>query len=117
MRIRALALCYMACMAASLCLALLEHQQFTSIGSVQSFPIQMYQRVIGTLDGRSCPSYPVCSQYARQAIQKHGLLLGSWWMLDRMIHEADDVYSQHTIVVDGVVRTDDRLQRNDFWWH
>ncbi|MDQ6953248.1 MAG: membrane protein insertion efficiency factor YidD [Mariprofundaceae bacterium] len=81
----------------------------------QTFPIRFYQQVLGSWDGRSCPSYPVCSVYARQAFQTHEPLIASWLMLDRLIHEADDVHHHHTIDFEGETRLNDSLQRNDFW--
>jgi len=81
----------------------------------QSFPIHIYQQLWGAVDGRSCPSYPVCSVYAHQAFQTHSWLIASWLTLDRLIHEADDVYGHHTLVFEGETRLDDALQRNDFW--
>lgn len=83
--------------------------------SPEKFPLYFYQRIVGDLDGRSCPSYPVCSFYARQAVEKHGLLLGSWLILDRLIHEADDVRVGPRVIVDGRQRLHDPLTRNDFW--
>jgi len=78
-------------------------------------PLAMYQRWLGHLDGRPCPSYPVCSLYAKQALDMHGPLLGSWLMLDRLIHEADDVRrGPWVMAVDGQ-RLYDPLNRNDFW--
>jgi len=78
-------------------------------------PLAMYQRWLGHLDGRPCPSYPVCSLYAKQALDMHGPLLGSWLMLDRLIHEADDVRrGPWVMAVDGQ-RLYDPLHRNDFW--
>jgi len=79
------------------------------------FPLLFYQRIITGLDGRQCPSYPVCSLYASQAIDKHGLLLGSWFMLDRLIHEADDLRLGSWIMIDGQKRLNDSLMRNDYW--
>jgi len=79
------------------------------------FPFYFYQSFVGNLDGRSCPSYPVCSLYARRAVAKHGLLLGSWFILDRLIHEADDVRLGPGIVIDGEKKLYDPLERNDFW--
>jgi len=83
----------------------------------QGFMINFYQHVLGHLDGRACPSYPVCSVYARQAIQKHGAIWGSWLTMDRLIHEADDVKSGSTIMFEGELRLYDPLSRNDFWLH
>lgn len=78
-------------------------------------PLYMYQQVFAPFDGRTCPSFPVCSLYARQAFAAHGLLIGSWLMLDRLIHEADDVHlGQWLLAVDGK-RLYDPLKRNDFW--
>ena len=79
------------------------------------FPLHFYQHVLGDLDGRSCPSYPVCSLYARQAIAEYGWLVGSWLMIDRLIHEADDLDTGHFIVYQGKNRLYDPLQRNSFW--
>jgi len=79
-------------------------------------PLYLYQRMVGHLDGRPCPSFPVCSLYAKQALTLHGPLWGSWLMLDRLIHEADDVRrGPWTVAVDGK-RLYDPLSRNDFWF-
>jgi len=81
----------------------------------QTFGIHFYQHILGQIDGRSCPSYPVCSAYAREALQQHGWLVGSWLAMDRLIHEFDDLQSNHTIIVEGEKRLYDPLSRNDFW--
>ena len=78
-------------------------------------PAAFWQAFVGRVDGRSCPSYPVCSAYAREAIRRHGLLVGSWLALDRLIHEAGELADGPRIRVDGVLRVYDPLQRNDFW--
>ncbi|MDQ7057821.1 MAG: membrane protein insertion efficiency factor YidD [Ghiorsea sp.] len=65
--------------------------------------------------GESCPAYPVCSAYAREAIKEHGALLGSWLMIDRLIHEIDDVNLGPWIMWQGEKRLYDPLKRNDFW--
>ncbi len=85
------------------------------VSTPQTFPVYFYQHVIGELDGRSCPSYPVCSVYARQAVGEYGLLLGSWLALDRLIHEADDVRRGPWLVYEGERRLNDSLQRNTSW--
>lgn len=78
-------------------------------------PLYIYQQLIGPHDGRSCPSWPVCSLYARQAIAAHGVLLGSWLMLDRLIHEADDLRRGPWLLANDGERLYDPLARNDFW--
>jgi len=87
--------------------------------SPQSFPITAYQKIIGTKDGIACHSYPVCTVYARHSFEKYGLLFGSWLMIDRLIHEGDDLAgvegNKNVIMVEGVARSYDPLSRNAGW--
>jgi len=85
------------------------------VSTPQGFSIHFYQHVLGHLDGRACPSYPVCSAYAREAIAKHGALVGSWLMIDRLIHEIDDLDRGPWINWHGEKRLYDPLEHNDFW--
>jgi putative component of membrane protein insertase Oxa1/YidC/SpoIIIJ protein YidD len=100
---------------ASLAVAMLWQSFTVQAVTPKGIAIHFYQHVLRQLDGRSCPSYPVCSVYARQAINQYGLLLGSWLALDRLIHENDDL--QHGIwhEFEGEKRLYDPLSRNDFW--
>jgi len=79
------------------------------------FMIHFYQHVIGQMDGRSCPSYPVCSLYAQQAVSQYGLLTGTWLALDRLIHESDDLQRGPWLTYNGVRRLYDPLSRNTGW--
>jgi len=106
---------YLALATASLALAMLWQSLLLPATTTQTLPIFFYQHLIGSLDGRSCPSYPVCSVYTHQAMQHYGLLLGSWLMLDRLIHEGDDLQRGPWIIVDGKMRLHDPLERNAFW--
>jgi len=83
--------------------------------TMQGLVAGWYPRLIGERDGRSCPSYPVCSLYARQAVMRHGLLLGSWIALDRLIHEGGDLVRGPFVRVRGERRLYDPLARNTFW--
>jgi uncharacterized protein len=47
-------------------------------------PIKLYQRAISPLIGPRCRFYPSCSQYAVDAILKHGALRGSWLAIARL---------------------------------
>lgn len=47
-------------------------------------PLILYQFVISPLLPHSCRFYPSCSEYARQAILKHGLCRGSLLALKRL---------------------------------
>lgn len=47
-------------------------------------PIKFYQYCISPLLPPSCRYVPTCSQYALEAIQKHGPLKGVWLAIKRI---------------------------------
>ena len=46
--------------------------------------IRFYQKVISPMTPPSCRFYPSCSQYAVEAIQKHGAIKGSYLAIRRL---------------------------------
>ena len=46
--------------------------------------IRFYQLAISPLIGPRCRYTPTCSQYAREALEKHGLLKGFWLSVKRI---------------------------------
>jgi putative membrane protein insertion efficiency factor len=40
--------------------------------------IVMYQRLISPVLGPSCRYVPTCSEYTRQAIERYGVIRGTW---------------------------------------
>ncbi|WP_223829715.1 membrane protein insertion efficiency factor YidD [Paenibacillus arenilitoris] len=51
---------------------------------VTKAPIRFYRKVISPLKPPSCRFYPTCSQYALEAIEKHGAAKGSWLAAKRI---------------------------------
>lgn len=47
--------------------------------------IVAYQWVLSPFLGRHCRFAPTCSEYARQALQAHGVLRGGWLTLRRLL--------------------------------
>lgn len=47
--------------------------------------IRLYQRYISARLPRSCRYEPTCSAYAVQALQRHGLLVGLWLSVRRVL--------------------------------
>ena len=46
--------------------------------------IRFYQLCISPLLGNNCRYYPTCSQYAIEAIEKKGIIRGSWMAVKRI---------------------------------
>ena len=46
--------------------------------------IRVYQYLLSPWIGNQCRFYPTCSEYARQAIEDHGSLKGSWLAARRL---------------------------------
>lgn len=47
--------------------------------------IKFYQKFISPLKKPSCRFYPSCSEYAIQALNKYGFLIGSYMAVKRII--------------------------------
>lgn len=67
--------------------------------------------------GGQCPMYPTCSEYSRQAIAKHGPVIGWMMTTDRLLRcGRDETHLAPKIMVDGQLKTYDPVTDNDFWW-
>ncbi|MGH8267106.1 MAG: membrane protein insertion efficiency factor YidD [Steroidobacteraceae bacterium] len=47
--------------------------------------IRLYQYAVSPLWGPVCRFYPSCSQYALEAVQRHGVLRGGWLAARRLV--------------------------------
>ena len=52
--------------------------------SLLLLPIWFYQKVISPYTPPSCRFTPTCSEYARQALLKHGPIKGLWLAIKRI---------------------------------
>jgi uncharacterized protein len=48
----------------------------TALRSLARLPISLYQRLLSPAVGERCKYHPSCSQYAKQAIERFGILRG-----------------------------------------
>ncbi|MBI4495692.1 MAG: membrane protein insertion efficiency factor YidD [Deltaproteobacteria bacterium] len=83
---------------------------------ISAAALRLFIDYISPVDGDRCPSYPTCSQYGLQAIQKHGPLIGWVMIFDRLIHEFDEVHRARPLEAHGRTRYFDPVENNDFWW-
>ncbi|RJQ68944.1 MAG: membrane protein insertion efficiency factor YidD [Desulfobacteraceae bacterium] len=52
---------------------------------IATFLIRAYQLIVSPVLGPACRFAPSCSQYAMEAIERHGLLKGSWLGCKRLL--------------------------------
>lgn len=53
--------------------------------SILLLPIWIYQKAISPYTPPSCRFTPTCSEYARQALLKHGPIKGLWLAIRRIL--------------------------------
>jgi hypothetical protein len=82
---------------------------------IAAAPVLFYQRLLSPHWGRRCAYHPSCSNYALQAIRRHGVLMGSMMTFDRLQHEADETRYAPLIRIDGQIKFYDPVENNDFW--
>ena len=79
--------------------------------------LSFYQHHISAVDGDRCPMHPTCSEYARQAIETHGVLAGWIMACDRLVRcGRDETRLSPKMVHGNRILTRDPLSANDFWW-
>lgn len=49
------------------------------------FLINFYQKRISPLFGKKCKFYPTCSEYMKQAIEKYGVIKGTFKGIKRIL--------------------------------
>lgn len=78
--------------------------------------LRFFQQVISPVDGARSTMYPTGSAYARQAIKKHGVLLGVVLTTERLMHEGNENQVAPQIRKYGIWRVYDPVEANDWWW-
>ncbi len=78
--------------------------------------LRFYQQVISQVDGPRSNMYPTGSAYARQVIEKHGVLRGVVLTAERLLHEGNEKQVAPRIRKYGIWRIYDPVEANDWWW-
>jgi putative component of membrane protein insertase Oxa1/YidC/SpoIIIJ protein YidD len=76
----------------------------------------VFSKYISPVDGDRCNMYPTCSAYSREAVEKHGFIMGYLLTVDRLIHETNEIDRAPKIVKWDQLRFLDPVSNNDFWW-
>jgi putative component of membrane protein insertase Oxa1/YidC/SpoIIIJ protein YidD len=79
--------------------------------------IHFYQEHLRTFKNpqSACPSYPECSVYTIQAVKKHGTLLGTFMLVDRLWRETGTAGTPPFVRHQGRILHYDPLEWNDYW--
>ena len=77
--------------------------------------LRFFQQVISPVDGARSNMYPTGSAYARQAIKKHGALVGMVLTAERLMHEGNEDQVSPRIRKYGLWRVHDPVEANDWW--
>ncbi|MFH1090002.1 MAG: membrane protein insertion efficiency factor YidD [Pseudomonadota bacterium] len=79
--------------------------------------VEFYQKHLRTFRNPNsyCPSFPNCSNYAVQAIEKHGALLGFFIYVDRFLREVTTAGRPPLVRHEGRLLHYDPLEYNDYW--
>jgi len=82
--------------------------------------IQVYRGPLNHLSAvrrGTCPMYPSCSVYSKQAIKKHGMIIGWIMAADRLMRDGrDEMKLSPQIFVNGILLHYDPVEINDYWW-
>jgi len=77
----------------------------------------LYRDYLSQVDGvRTCRFEPTCGAYCREAIRRHGPLLGWIMGCERAIRYHDDTISYRLTIIGGELRMLDPVSDNDFWF-
>lgn len=55
------------------------------IANLLRFGVRAYQVIVSPLLPRACRFYPSCSEYAAEALERHGACRGSWLAARRLV--------------------------------
>ena len=79
--------------------------------------IKFYQDHISGADGGRCPMTPSCSEYAAQAMKKHGTVVGWIMACDRLVRcGRDEAHISPHVRIKGTTYISNPVSANDFWW-
>jgi hypothetical protein len=78
--------------------------------------VVFFQKRISSTDGDRCPLVPSCSAYGKQAIEKHGVALGTIMTAARLTHERGEIKFSPMVKTAKGYRFYDPVEHNDFWF-
>jgi len=83
----------------------------TPASELFSWSMWVYRNVVGPVKGKSCQTYPSCSQYGADAVREHGLLRGFLYTCDRLHRCGHDRLYYEPIYYEGWTLSYDSVPR------
>lgn len=87
--------------------------------NIMELGYRFYSNHLTKVDGPRCEHRPTCSRYARDAMRKHGSVVGSWLTIDRLLR-TNSSSSLRTLPVikyyEGRPYFADPVDENDFFF-
>lgn len=87
--------------------------------NIMELGYRFYSNHLSKVDGPRCEHRPTCSRYARDAVRKHGSVVGSWLTIDRLLR-ANNSSSLRTLPIikyyEGRPYFADPVDENDFFF-
>lgn len=91
--------------------------------NITEIAYKLYSQHLTKIDGSRCPCRPTCSRYGVLAARKHGLVIGIWMTLDRLMLSTDETRSSvlrslplREFGDDKELYYDDPVEENDFFF-
>ena len=94
----------------------------TQSSNITEIAYKLYSQHLTKIDGARCPCRPTCSRYGVLAARKHGLVIGIWMTLDRLMLSTDETRSSVLRSLplrefgDKELYYDDPVEENDFFF-
>ena len=82
------------------------------------FAFRVWSELLTKIDGRRCAHRPSCSHFAHRAIRGHGVPLGVWMALSRLMRgaQSSSIRRLTPVALPGGVYLIDKIEDYTFWW-
>jgi putative component of membrane protein insertase Oxa1/YidC/SpoIIIJ protein YidD len=82
------------------------------------FAFRVWSELLTKIDGRRCAHRPSCSRFAHEAIRRHGIPVGVWMALSRLMRgaQSSSIRGLTPVAMAGGVYLIDGIEEYTFWW-
>lgn len=92
-----------------------KHSDLSFAKKLSTDFLKFYKKFLSPVNGERCRMEPSCSEYATQAVRKHGAIMGLILATDRLMREGEEIHRGLPKITPSGIRYPDTLKSNDFW--